>query len=126
MSIFDFLNSINDTKVDLMVDDLSEREYNAYMVNRGLSYFPDTIFYANEMNVQRHLSGRMQYQFLLNSVRKKKRFSKWFKPSVVDAIVIIQEVYGFSTDKAKSAAMILTEDQIDQLRARVNQGGQKR
>lgn len=122
-SFFDYLNSINETKVNLMVDDISEREYNAYMVNRGLSYFSDTIFYANEMNVQRHVPTRMQYDFHRESIRKRKRFSKWFKASASEDIDVIQAVFGYSHEKARYAAGILTAAQIAELKSRTYKGG---
>ena len=77
-SPFDFIKSISSTKKDIMED---EKDYNAFMVNRGLSYFPDTVIYANEMNRFHHLDSRLQYLFLINIVRKRNRFSKWNKAS---------------------------------------------
>ena len=76
MSPFDFLNAINDTKVDLFTDPQADKDYNAFLINRGLSYFPDTIFYANEMNKSDHIDKKMQFDFLMNSITKRKRFSK--------------------------------------------------
>ena len=69
MNHFDYLNSINDTKKDIMVDDLAEKDYNAFMVNRGLSYYNDTVIYANEMNRHAHIDSRMQYDFLKQIIR---------------------------------------------------------
>jgi len=79
MTPFDFLNSINDTKIDLFKDPQAIKDYKAFMVNRGLSYFADTIMYANEMNRYYDLDNEMQFDFLLHSVPKKRRFSKWVK-----------------------------------------------
>ena len=69
MNHFDYLNSINDTKKDIMIDDLGEKDYNAFMVNRGLSYYNDTVIYANEMNKHAHADSRMQYDFLRAIIR---------------------------------------------------------
>ena len=77
---FEYLTAINDTKKDVMVDDIAEKGYNAFMVNRGLSYFNDTVLFANEMNLNAHLDNRLQFDFLINIVRRRKRFSKWMKP----------------------------------------------
>lgn len=81
MSPFDYLNAINTTKKDIMVDDVAEKAYASFMVNRGLSYFPDTILFANEMNVNHHIDHRLQFDFFINIIKKKKRFSKWAKLS---------------------------------------------
>ena len=81
---FDYVNSINVTKKDIMPDDITEKAYPAFMVNRALSYFNDTVLYANEMNVNHHIDNKLQYHFLINIIRKKKRFSKWLKPREVD------------------------------------------
>ena len=78
-SPFDYANAINQTKQNIMVDDIEEKSYNAFMVNRSLSYFPDTVLFANEMNRHHHLDNRLQFDFLLNTIRKGKRFSKWAK-----------------------------------------------
>ena len=80
MNPFEYLNAINSTKKDIMVDDIAEKGYNSFMVNRGLSYFNDTVLMANEMNVNHTIDNRLQFDFLINIVRKKKRFSKWIKP----------------------------------------------
>ena len=126
MSPFDYLNSINDTKVNLMVDDASEKAYNPFLINRGLSYFADTVLLANEMNRLHHADKRLQYSFLINTVRKKKRFSKWLKHQEHEDLLIVKEYYGFNDEKAKSALALLSDDQIQQLKQRMNQGGQAR
>ena len=101
-SPFDFLNAINYTKKDIMVDDIAEEKYSAFMVNRGLSYFQDTVCIANEMNINHHLDSRLQNDFLINIIRKKKRFSKWNKPEVVSDLEVVKEYYGYSNEKAKA------------------------
>ena len=122
MNPFDFLNSIN----DIMVDDIAEKAYNSFMVNRGLSYFNDTVLMANEMNMNSHLDSRLQFDFLINIVRKKKRFSKWNKPEVISDVEVVKEYYGYSNEKARQALSLLTADQIIVLKKRVFKGGRRK
>ena len=103
MNPFEYLNAINTTKKDIMVDDLAEKAYNSFMVNRGLSYFNDTVLMANEMNIHHTIDSRLQFDFLINIVRKKKRFSKWMKPETESDIEAVKEYYGYSNEKAKEA-----------------------
>ncbi len=125
MSPFDYLNAINTTKKDVMVDDLSEKSYNAFMVNRSLSYFHDTILLANEMNRYHHLDNKLQFSFLINTVRKRKRFSKWAKPVNLNNIEVVKEYYGYSNEKARQVLTILSKEQIEELRMKVYKGGRK-
>ena len=113
ISPFDFVNSINDTKVNIIVDKWSEDEYNPFIVNKALSFTPDTVIYANEMNSRPHLEKALQYNFLINIVRKKKRCSKWIKKEKIEAIDVIKEYYGYNTEKARQAVSILSEKQIE-------------
>ena len=92
MSPFEFIKSISSSKKDIMEN---EKDYNAFMVNRGLSYFPDTVIYANEMNKFHHLDSRLQYSFLINIVRKRNRFSKWNKSIESNNISAIKEYYNY-------------------------------
>ena len=123
ISPFDFVKSINDTKENLIIDDWSEDQYNAFIVNKALSFTPDTIIYANEMNSRPHLEKVLQYQFLINIVRKKKRFSKWIKKEKIEAIDIIKEYYGYNTDKARQVVSILSKEQIDDIKSKLYKGG---
>ena len=125
MNPFDFLNSINSTKKDIMVDDIAEKQYNAFMVNRGLSYFHDTILMANEMNINHHIDNRLQFDFLINIVRKKKRFSKWLKPETFSDVEAVKEYYGYSSNKARQALTLLTNEQIELVKKKVYKGGRK-
>lgn len=125
MNPFDYVNAINFKKQDIMVDDVAEKGYAPYMINRSLSYFNDTVLMANEMNVNHHLDNRLQFDFLLNIVRKKKRFSKWAKPETVSDVEVVKEYYGYSNEKAKSALSLLTTEQIDELKKKVFKGGRK-
>ena len=125
MTPFTFLNEINYGKKDIMIDDITEKQYNSFMVNRGLSYFRDTVIFANEMNKNHHLENRLQFDFLINIIRKKKRFSKWNKPETVDDLDIIKEYYGYSNEKARSAHKLLSPDQLNEIRKKVYKGGKK-
>ena len=126
MNPFEYLKAINDTKQDIMVDDISEKQYNAFMVNRGLSYFYDTVLLANEMNTRHHLDNRLQFDFFINTIRKKKRFSKWLKAEEVDNIKVVKEYYGYSNEKARQALTLLNNEQIEQLKAKVYKGGKRK
>ena len=125
MSPFDYLNAINYTKKDIMVDDIVEKQYNPFMVIRGLSYFQDTVLMAIEMNQYAHLDNRLQFDFLINIVRKRKRFSKWNKPEVATDLDVIKEYYGYSNEKARMVHNLLTDNQITELRRKVFKGGRK-
>ena len=123
MNPFEYVNAINLTKKDLMIDDITEKSYNPYMVNRSLSYFPDTVALANVMNRYHQLDKKLQFSFLLNIVRKRKRFSKWDKQVFSDDVEVVKEYYGYSNEKAKSALSLLTPVQIIELRKRTYKGG---
>ena len=123
MNPFDYVNAINYNKKDIMVDDIAEKEYNPYIINKALSFFPDTILFANEMNKYHHLDHRLQFDFFINIIRKKQRFSKWLKPNEVENLQLIKDCYGYSNEKAKSVLTLLSNEQIDELKTRMNKGG---
>ena len=125
MNPFEFLNAINYTKKDLMVDPENEKHYNSFVINRSLSYFPDTVALANEMNRYGHLESRLQFAFLINTIRKRKRFSKWIKPEIEHDVDVVKEYYGYSNEKARQVIQLLTPQQIDVLRKKVSKGGRK-
>ena len=125
LSPFDFLNSINSTKKDLMEDPDTENQYVPFVVNRTLSYFPDTVAIANEMNKYHHLDAKLQYQFLINIVRKRKRFSKWIKSDLENNIEKVKEYYGYSMDKARQVMPLLSTDQLNIIINKVDKGGRK-
>jgi len=106
-----------------MVDDIAEKEYSAFMINRGLSQFSDTALIANEMNLNAHIDHRLQYDFLLAMVRKRKRFGKWAKQEKVKDIEVIKEVYGYSDPKAFQILDLITDDQMKELKRRISKGG---
>ena len=125
MSPFDFLNEINYGKKNIIIDDITEKQYNSFMVNRGLSYFKDTVVIANEMNMNHHLDNRLQFDFLINIIRRKRRFSKWNKPQIIDDLDVIKEYYGYSNKQAKAVHNLLSSEQIGELRKKVYKGGKK-
>lgn len=120
----DFLNSINQTKENLIQKDPKvEKEYVPFVVNKCFSYFPDTIFYANRMNQFSGLDKKMQYDFYIHSITKRKRFSKWIKSEENKDLEVVKEVYGYSDRHAKEVMDLLP---MDKLRELVQKGGQKR
>ena len=121
----DYLNAINHKKEDLMAgDDLFwEKKYPTYIVNKALSSFPECLLYANEMNKMHHLDKKLQFQFFLNSIRPKKRFSKWLRSSKIKNLEYVKEYYGYSNEKAKQALEILNDDQLEEIRTIMNRGG---
>lgn len=125
MNPFEYLNAINNTKKDIMVDDLAEKGYNSFMINRGLSYFNDTVLFANEMNRLHHTPNRLQFDFFINIIRKRKRFSKWMKPETVNDLEVVKEYYGYSNQKARQALTLLTPEQINNIKKKVDKGGRK-
>ena len=124
MGPFEFIKTINDTKHNLMDEDPEvEKDYIPFLVNRSLGYFMDTIMYANEMNRFNSLDYKLQYDFLLNIIRPRKRYSKWLKKSKNDNIDLIKKFYGYSYTKAKDVVDILSEDQIEHIRSKLDTGG---
>jgi hypothetical protein len=123
MNPFEFVKAINYSKKDIMIDDLVEKEYNPFIINRALSYFSDTIIYANEMNKNHHIDGRLQFDFFINIIKKRKRFSPWLKATEIEDLNVIKEYYGYSNEKAKSVLSLLNNKQIENLKHRIYKGG---
>jgi hypothetical protein len=123
ISPFDFVNAINFNKNDLMVDDWSEKQYVPYIVNKALSYGADTVIPANEMNSRPHLDKKLQFQFLLNNIRPKKRFNKWIKAEKIESIEVIKQYYGYSNEKARQVIPLLDQSKIDYLKQKLEKGG---
>lgn len=115
ISPFDFANSINFTKENLIVDEATEKEYNPFIVNRAMGFAADTVIPGNEMNARPHIDNKMQYDFLCNVVRKSKRYSKWIK-SEEENLEAVQEYFGYSFNKAKEALRILTSEDIEKIK----------
>ena len=123
MSPFEYIKAINETKQDVMLTSQDEKKYSPFIVNRGLSFFMDTIFQVNELNRNHHLDSRLQFDYLLNSIRQKKRYSKWLKPEKLHDLDVVKEYYGFGNEKAKDALKTLSEDQLGYIKDKLNQGG---
>ncbi len=123
ISPFDFANSINYSKEDLIVDDWSEKQYNAFIVNKSLSHGMDTVVASNEMNARPHLDAKLQYDFLRGLVRKKKRFNKWLKPEKEEHLEIVKEYFGYSNVRAQEALRLLTDENIMEIKKLLTKGG---
>jgi len=127
MNPFDYINAINTTKKNLMVgtenDRLAEKGYDPFLTNRALSYHNDTIGVANEMNTRHYLDKKPQFEFFINTVRPKKRFAKWVKKQKDSDVAVIKEYYGYNDIKARQALTILTDDELTDIRIRIDKGG---
>ena len=122
----DWLNSINLNKNNLMDEDPSlEKEYAPYIINKCMSGQIDSIMFANEMNINHFLSKKMQYDFFLNSLRKRKRFSPWLRKDKVKDLDVVKSYYGYSNEKAAQALRILSPEQIAFIRSKLEIGGKK-
>ena len=120
----DWLNSINHTKENLIADDPSAiSSYPPYIVNRCLSGTVDSILFANEMNLHPDIDKDMQYNFLLYTLRKRKRFSPWLKKEQIEDLDLVKKHYGYSNEKAKIAVALLTKTQIENIRNKHDRGG---
>ena len=122
----EYLNAINQTKENLMEDSYYEKKYPAWVVNRALYAHSDTILLVNEMNVNNHLDAKLQFDFLLNSTRSRKRYAPWLKTSKIKNLELVKEYFGYNDQKAKDALVILTDDDIDHIRSKLNRGGNER
>ena len=123
----DYLPAINHTKKNLMDSDdpMWEKKYPAFMVNKIVGSFQDTISKANEMNRYHFLDRDMQFQFLLNSIRSKKRFTPFLWSERIEDIECVKEYYGYNMDKARSALKLLTKEQLILIKQRLFKGGKK-
>ncbi len=126
MELTDWLNSINQTKKNLIEEDPElKKEYSPFIINKCLSGQIDTILFANEMNMNHHLDKDMQYSFYLNSLRKRKRFSPWLRKDKITDLECVKRYYGYSNEKASQALKILTKEQINFIKKRLETGGSK-
>ena len=117
MNIWDIINSINLNKKNLYeTGDITDKDYLPFIVNKSLSYFNDTLFHANEMNINYHLPKNMQYEYLLFQVRPRKRFSKWLKKTEDKDIEYISKYYNISNKRAKEYKSLLTKSQLQKIR----------
>lgn len=125
MKLGEYLTAINYSKEPLMDtdDDWVEKKYQPYIINRCLSYFPDTIIQANQMNRYSNLDKKMQFDYLMNSLRKRKRFSKWSKDEQVEDFEIIKEYFGYNNRKTKEVIDLLSENDIENIKQDLFTGG---
>lgn len=124
---FDYINDINTGKKNLMRgtdnDELAEKGYSPFLTNRALSYHHDTVAIANEMNMRHDVDKKLQYEFLLNIVRSKKRYAKWDKKKHHGDLAVVKEYYGYNDNKALQALTVLTDDQIKTIKTKLEKGG---
>lgn len=126
MSPFDFINAINLSKKDLFAEDPdAAKEYrkSRFLINRGLSYFSDTVLYANEMNIRSNIAEDWQFFYFLNRIPKKKRYSAWNKKSKIESLDIVKEFYKYSDQKAADALKVLSEEQLNIIKEKLFKGG---
>ena len=122
----EWLNSINTGKNNLIDEDTDlEKKYPSYIVNRCLSGHIDAVMFANEMNKHPNLSKKLQYDFFLNSLRKRKRYSPWLRKEQIENLDLVKRYYGYSNEKAKQVLNILTREQFSFIRDRLEIGGRK-
>ena len=121
----DYLNAINHEKTPLMDtdDEVWEKKYSPFIINKCLAPFPDTIHLVNEMNLHNHLDSKLQFDFFLNTVRTRKRYTPWMKASKTKNLEYVKEYYGYNNEKAKSALKLLNDEQIKTIKDSLNKGG---
>lgn len=123
-----FLNSINNTKTNVLLEDTNgkiEEAYNSYIINKSLSYFPDTIMQSNTVNMYFNLDNKMKYDFLLNSIRKRKRFTPWVKSTAEENIEVIKIYFNVGNEKASEILSLLNENQINKIKEQLSEGGRE-
>ena len=121
----EYLKAINTSKEKLMEgeDEMWEKKYPAYIVNKCLAPFQDTIFLVNEMNMNHQIDKKLQFDFLLNTLRTRNRYTPWLKAKKEKYLEYVKEYYGYSNEKAKSALNILNDEQIKTIMNSLNKGG---
>ena len=121
----DYLNAINYTKEPLLdtEDDQWEKKYPSYIINKCIAPFPDSLMLVNEINQLHHLDKKLQYDFLINSLRSRKRYTPWMKAKKLKNLEYVKEYYGYNNEKAKSALDILNDKQISAIKTKLNKGG---
>jgi len=119
----EWLNSVNFNKKDIIQDEYDEKQYPGFIINKCLSGMADAVMYANEMNRMHWLDKKMQYDFFLYGLPKKKRFAPWMKAKKVKDIDIVKQYLGYNNEKAKNALEILTDEQLEEMRITMSGGG---
>ena len=123
MGPFDFIKAINESKDVMKNDPFAEKDYIPFLVNRGLSFFQDTILQVNEMNRNHFLDNKLQFDYLINNIRPRKRWSKWLKPDKIDNLELVKLYFGFGNEKAKEALEVLTNEDIVEIKSKLARGG---
>lgn len=122
----DYLNSINQSKKNILDDDdQAVKEYPPFIINKCLSGFIDSVLFANEMNKNSHLSKKMQYDFFINSLKPRKRFTPWVKKQSLENLELVKQYYGYNHNKAIAALRILTNTQLEEIKKLLDKGGTK-
>jgi hypothetical protein len=122
-----YLKSLNETKENLLESDdpMWEKKYSPFIINKCLAPFNDTIMLVNEMNMRHHLPSKLQYDFLLNTIRSKKRYAPWVKGDKLKDLEYVKEYFGYSNEKAKAALKLIDNEQINTIKDSLNKGGRK-
>ena len=126
MGPFDFIKAINDSKNVMKDNSLAEKDYIPFLSNRGLSFFQDTVIQVNEMNRLHFLDNKLQFDYLLNNIRPRKRWSKWLKPDKIDNLELVKAYFGFGNEKAKEALEVLTNENIEDIKSKLAKGGMEK
>ena len=113
---FDFVKSVSYDKKDIMVDDIEEKAYQPFLINKALSYHQDAVFLVNEMNIRHSSDSRLQYLFFINTLRKRQRFSKWHKPYESKKLETVKNAFNVSSQRAKEYLELLSEKQYRDLK----------
>tara|TARA_R110000868_G_scaffold383075_3_gene649800 strand:+ start:1240 stop:1617 length:378 start_codon:yes stop_codon:yes gene_type:complete len=124
MNPFEFVNAVSYTKKDIITDE-NESHYSSFLVNRSLSYFQDSVLLANEMNKYHQIDNKLQSAFLINTLRKRKRFSKWQKHEMASDLKSVMDYYGYSEEKALQVYPLLSGEQLKIIQKKVSRGGRK-
>ena len=121
----DYINAINYTKEPLLDTEDEEwtKKYPPYIVNKCIAPFPDSVMLVNEINQLHHLDKKLQFDFLINSLRSRKRYAPWMKAKKLKSLEYVKEFYGYNNEKAKAALDILNDEQISAIKERLNKGG---
>ena len=121
----DYLKAINQTKEPLLdtEDEQWEKKYPSFIINKCLAPFPDTVMLVNEINQLHHLDKKLQFDFLINSLRPRKRYTPWMKAKKLENLEYVKEYYGYNNEKARYALNILNDEQISSIKTKLNKGG---
>ena len=121
----DYLKAVNHTKERLLdtEDEVWEKKYPPFIINKCVAPFPDTIMLVNEINQLPHLDKKLQFDFLINSLRPRKRYTPWLKAMKLENLEYVKEYYGYNNEKAKAALDILTDEQISAIKRKLYKGG---